>query len=144
VEDILPQRRLSLGEVGFRLLLGFEIDRRPVIGRAHSAGKESPVVAGIIPREAARVVAVVPEGDRELDRLDSLLAVERHSLAVCLNLLTAPRPQIRVPENGRVAESVAEGLPEWTALSLQLRASRAVLLPGFRKPTIVVTYLREP
>src|SRR6476660_3024760 len=96
VEDILPQRRLSLGEVRCGLLLGFEIDRRTVIGRAHSAGKKSPVVAGIIPCEAARVVAVVPEGDRELDRLDSLLAVERYRLAVCLDLLTTPRPQIRV------------------------------------------------
>src|SRR6202035_5895790 len=125
------------GEVRFGLLLGLEIDRRTVIGRAHSAGKESPVVAGIIPCEAARVVAVVPEGDRELDRLNGLLAVERHRLAVRLDLLTAPRPQIRVPKNRCVAESMAEGLAEWAAVGLLLLENGAGALPGFRKLTSV-------
>src|SRR5205085_8836552 len=96
------------------------------------------------PGQPAGVVTVIPKGDRKLDRLDRLLAVERHRLAVRLDLLAAPRPQIGIPEHHRVAEAVAERLTERTALGLELFAGRAVLLPSLRKLAVAVTDFREP
>src|SRR5262249_807580 len=97
------------------------------------AGQESAVVAGIVPGEPALVAAVLPECGPEFDRFDRWLAVERDSLAVLLDLLAAPRPQIRIEKGRRVAEAVSHGLAEWLALGLELLAGVAILVPGFRK-----------
>jgi hypothetical protein len=40
----------------------------------------------LVPGKPALVAGVMPEADRELDRLDRLPAVERHGLAVGLDL----------------------------------------------------------
>jgi hypothetical protein len=46
--------------------------------------QEGAVVLGVVPGKPALVAGVMPEADR--DRLDRLPAVERHGLAVGLNL----------------------------------------------------------
>src|SRR5262249_2110148 len=81
---------------------------------------------------------------RELDRLDDFLAVERDGLAVGFDLLAAPRPQIRIPEAGRVAKGVAERLAEWPAFGLELFAGFAVLLPSLRELAAAIADFLEP
>src|SRR5260370_39439738 len=81
----------------------------------------------------ALVMGILPKADRELDRLDRLLAIQRHRLAVGLDLLAAPRPQIGIPEAGGVTESVAERLAKGTALGFELLTGRAVLFPRLRE-----------
>ena len=71
----------------------------------------------------------LPEGGHELDRLKCLLAVD-DDLAFFVDLLAAPRPHIWVGERRRVAEGVAERLPNRAALRLQRLADLTVLLPG--------------
>src|SRR5262249_15793638 len=94
---------------------------------------ESAIVAGIVPGKSSLVTGIFPEGSPELDRLNGLLAVERNGLAVLLDLLAAPRPQIRIEKSRRIAETVSHGLAERLALGLELLAGIAVLVPGFRK-----------
>src|SRR5437879_3762634 len=86
-------------------------------------------------------MCVLPEPGHELDRLDGLLAVEDH-LAVGLDLLTAPRPKVRIGESRSVAEGVAECLAERPALGFELLADRAILLP--RVGELRRTNLLEP
>ena len=75
----------------------------------------------------------MPEADRELDRLDRLLAVERHGLAVGLDLPAVPRPQVWVPQVWRIAEGVAGGLAKRPALGLELLAGVEQAVPGVRE-----------
>jgi hypothetical protein len=90
VKDVVLHRRALVGQVGVGLLLGFDIDRGAVVGGADAARQEGAVIARIVPGEAAFVHCLLPQRDGELDRLDRLLAVERHRLAVGLDLLAAP------------------------------------------------------
>src|SRR5262249_40470788 len=142
VQDVLPHRRPLVGLVGVGLALGLEIDRGAVVGGADAARQERAVVARIVPGEPALVARILPERYREFDRLDRLLAVERDGLAVGLDLLASPRPQIRVPEARRITECVAERLPDRAALGLQLLAGVAQGIPSVRK--FAETDLFEP
>src|SRR5262245_62828132 len=74
-----------------------------------------------------------PERSHELDRLECLLGVEVDSLAVSLDLATAPGPQIGIGERRRIADRVTERLSERIPRGLQLLAGFAILVPGFRK-----------
>src|SRR5581483_11456288 len=103
--------------------------RRAVQRRGDGAGEKSAIVVGVVPGEAALVERVLPELLHELHRLERLLRVEHH-LAFLVDLLPAPGPEIRIAEGRRVAESVAERLPERAALGLQLLAGVVILLPG--------------
>src|SRR5207249_9249885 len=141
VEDVLPQRCALFGQIRLGLLLGFEIDRGAIVGRAAGTREESPVVARIVPGEPAFVVCVLPETDRELHRLDRLLAVECYGLAVRLELLAAPRPEKGIPEDNRVAKGVAERLPHRAGLGLELLPGGAVFLPRLRKLPLAVSDL---
>src|SRR5207302_6380381 len=85
-----------------------------------------------------------PQGDRELDRLDRLLAVQRDGLAVVADLLAAPRPQIGVPPTRRVAEGVTGGLAKRPAGGLQFLAGVTVFVPGSRELAVLVADLLEP
>src|SRR5262249_23109192 len=137
-------RRAFLGEICFRFLFGFEIDRGAVIGRADSPGEECPVVARIVPGQPAGIITVVPKGDGVLDRVHRLLAIERNRLAVRLDLPAAPRPEKRIPKDHRIAESMAEGLAIRAPLGLELLAHGAVLVPSVGKLTVAVAHLVEP
>ena len=92
VEAIVLERLAVLGLIRVGFLLGFDIDRCAVVGGADAAGEKGAVVAGIVPGEGAFVAGVLPQSDRELDRLDRRLAVEHDGLAVGLDLLAAPGP----------------------------------------------------
>src|SRR5207248_58077 len=87
----------------------------------------------VVPGEAALVAAFLPERDRPFDRFDRFLAVQHDGLAVGLDLLAAPRPQIGVPPPLRVAKGVAGRLAERMALRLQLLAGVAAGVPGLRE-----------
>src|SRR5262249_15956026 len=108
-------------------------DGGAVAGGADRAGNEPAVVPGIVPGEAALVVRVLPEPDHEVDGFKRLPAVERRGAAVRLNLLAAPRPQIRIGERGRVVIGVAERLADRPALRLEELARAAIFLPTLRK-----------
>ena len=95
MKDVILHRRAFLGQVGVGLLLRLKIDRCTVIRGADAAGEERAVVAGVIPGKPALVHCLFPQRDGELHRLDGLLGVEHHGLAVGLDLLAAPRPQVR-------------------------------------------------
>src|SRR6516164_4150539 len=92
VEDILPQRLTLLGQVGVRLLLCLEINRSAVIGGANRPGEEGTIIARIVPSKAALVTTILPKADRELNRFNRLLTVQRNGLAIGLDLLAVPGP----------------------------------------------------
>src|SRR6266436_6368813 len=130
MEGILPYRRPLLGLVSVGLALGLEIDRGAVVGAADGAREERAVVARIIPGEPAPVMGVLPQADRELDRLDRLLAVQSHRLAVGLDLLATPGPQVRIPEARGITESMAQCLAEGMAFGFELLTGCAVFVPS--------------
>ena len=86
VPDVFPHRLALFGEIRVGLTLGLDRDRSTVVRGADAAREESAVVIGVVPGKPALVAGVMPEADRELDRLDRLPAVERHGLAVGLDL----------------------------------------------------------
>src|SRR4249919_463444 len=112
MEDILPERRALLRHVGLRLGLGQKVDRGSVECGADGAGQESAVVVGIIPGKTAFVVCIFPERRHEFYRLDRRLGVEDHGLAVSLDLLAAPGPDVGVAERRRITEGMPERLSE--------------------------------
>ena len=65
-----------------------------------------------------------------MTEFDGILRIEHHRLAVGLDLFAAPRPKVRIGEGRRIAEGVAERLPDRVAGRLQLLADRAVFLPS--------------
>ena len=85
---------------------------------------------------------VFPKTNRELDRFDGFPAVQDDRLAVGLDLLPAPRPQIRVPPARRIAERVSSGLADGAALGLEFLAGVEQRVPGFREG--IVPNLVEP
>ena len=68
-----------------------------------------------------------------LTDLTRLPAIERRGPAVRLDLLAAPRPQVRIGECGRVVIGVAERLADRPALRLEQLARSAILFPTLRK-----------
>src|SRR5262249_24112957 len=130
VEAIVLERLAAIGQIAVGLLFGFEIDRGAVVGGADRAGEKGAVVARVVPGKGAVIASILPQADREFDRFNRLLAVQHDRLAVGLDLLAAPRPQIRIPERVGVAESVAERLAPRTALGLQQLAGGAPLFPS--------------
>src|SRR6516162_3411598 len=90
VENVVLERLPRLGLVILELALGEQVDRGAVLRRATSIRQEGAIVAGVVPGEAALVVAILPEINRVLDRFDRLLAVQDDGLAVGLDLLAAP------------------------------------------------------
>jgi hypothetical protein len=122
VQDVLPHRLPLFGKIRVGLALGLDVDRGTVVcGDAREGGA---VVIGVVPDKPALVAGVMPEADRELNRLDRLLAVERYGVAVGLDLLATPRPQVWVPPEWCIAERVAGGLAKRPALALSfLQAS---------------------
>src|SRR5581483_11462320 len=76
------------------------------------------------------VHGLLPQRDRELDRLDRFLAVQHDGLSVGLDLLAAPRPEIGIPPARRVAERVPGGLADRPPLGFQLLAGFAESVPG--------------
>src|SRR5204862_5111068 len=141
VQDVLKQRLAVLGLVGVRLLLGFEVNRGAIVGGADGARQEGAVVARIIPSEPAFVHRLLPQGDREFDRLDRLLAVQRDGFLVVTDLPAAPRPEIGVPPAGSVTEGMHGGLPERPALGLHFLPGVAVFVPGSRELAVLVADL---
>src|SRR5262249_16164774 len=142
VQDVLVHLPAFLGLVGVGLLLGFDVDRGTVVGGRDRAGQEGAVVVGVVPGEAALVAGFLPQGYRVLDRLQGLLAGDRHGLAVGFDFLAAERPQRRIPPARRVAEGVTRGLAERAALGLQLAAGIEQGIPGLGK--LVVPDFLEP
>src|SRR2546426_3264845 len=114
------------------LALRHDVDRRTVERRRDLAGVERAVVVRVVPREAALVAALLPEGLHELHRLDRALAVEDHFLAGLVGLGAAEAPQHRIAEGRGVAERVAEGLAVRLALLLELGEQLPRLVPGLR------------
>src|SRR4029450_9145558 len=100
---------------------------------ADLTGVEGSVVIGVVPRQPALVAAVLPEGLQELHRLERALGVDHDLLAAPVDLGTAEVPQERVGEDRRIAEAVAERLPDRLALGLELLADVAVFVPGLRE-----------
>src|SRR5215469_15784922 len=92
VRNIVLHRRTLFSQVDLGLFLGFQIDRGAVVGSRDRPGQERTVVTRIVPGETARIAAIIPEWNCELDRLDRLLAVECHGFAVRFDLLPPPRP----------------------------------------------------
>src|SRR5882724_11461586 len=115
------------------LALGDDVDRGAVQRRGDLAGVERAVVVGVVPREAALVAGVLPEGLHELHGFDAALAVDRHLLAGLVDLGAPEVPQQRIGEGRRVAEAVPEGLPDGLALGLELLADLAILVPRPRE-----------
>ena len=107
-----------------------DVDRGAVQRRRDGLRQERTVVVGVVPGKAALVHAVLPQAGHELDQFDRLLGVDDHGLAVGLDFLAAPRPQVGIGEARRVAERVAERLAERPALGLQLLGDLAIGLPG--------------
>ena len=141
VQDVGLELRALIGLVLVGLAQRLDIDRGAVQRRADRAREEGAVVVGVVPGEAAFVVRFLPERGHEAHRLHRLLGVERE-LALLVDLLAAERPQVRIAEGRRIAESVAERLADRPALGFELLAGVAVLLPGFRK--LVVADVLEP
>src|SRR5215470_15493939 len=100
------------------------------------------VVTGVVPGEPTLVAGVLPKTNRELDRFDGFPAVQDHRLAVGLDLLAAPRPQIRVPPGRRIAERVSSSLADGAALRLEFPTGVEQRVPGFREG--IVPNLVEP
>src|SRR5207244_5172926 len=125
--------------------LGRDVDRRAVEGGRDLAGQERAVVVGVVPREPALVAGVLPERGHPLDGLDGLLVVE-HALAGLVGLGGAEVPQQRIRPGRRVAERVAERLPDGMSLLLELDAEVAILLerlgrragPDLREPRLSI------
>src|SRR6185369_6228687 len=110
--------RALLGDVLVGVTKRLDVDRGAVERRADRLRQERAVVVGVVPGKAALVMGFLPEGGHELDRLECLLAVD-DDLAFFVDLLAAPGPHIWVGERRRVAEGVAERLPNRVALRLQ-------------------------
>ena len=92
VKAVVLERLAGLGHIGVGFAAREQIDRRPIIGRADRVGKIGAVVARVVPGKRTRIVAFGPHRNREFDQFDGFLGVERHGLAVGLDLLAAPRP----------------------------------------------------
>src|SRR5207302_7904817 len=137
VQNVVLERRALVGLVGIGLLESLGIVRSAVVGGADGAGEKRAVVVGIVTGKPALVVRLLPELDHELDRVDRLLAVEHH-LAVRVDLLATPRPQIRIGERRRVAERVPQRLAERTPLGFELLAGLPEFLPGLRELAALV------
>ena len=120
-----------VGNVGHALLPGHEVDARAVRGGADLLGEECPVVAAVVPGEAARLKAVVPGLLHELDGPVGGGGVDGH-LAGLVDLGPAEAPHQGIAEHRRITEGVAQGLTEREALGLALRADSEVLIPGAR------------
>src|SRR5262249_22149741 len=91
---------------------------------------EGAIVVGVVPGQAALVVRFLPEFAHELDGGDGLLAVDDDRLAIGLDLLAAPGPQIGIGKSWGIAEGVAQGLADRPALGVELLADLAIGLPG--------------
>src|SRR5262249_7257438 len=113
-----------------------------VVRQTDAARQEGAVVARIVPGEPAFIAALLPERHGPFDRLERFLAVQRDRLAVGLDLLAAPRPQIPVPPAPCIAEGMPAGLTDRPALGLQFLARVAQLVPGLRE--LVVAGLLKP
>src|SRR5882724_1130594 len=142
VQDVLPHRRALLGLIRFGFALGFNVDRGAVVGGADGTRQEGAVVIGVVPGESTLVAGVFPKTNRELDRFDGFPAVQNDRLPVGLDLLPAPRPQIRVPPARRIAERVCSGLADGAALGLEFLAGVEQRVPGFWEG--IVPNLFEP
>ena len=130
VQDVLVHRRALVGLVLVGLAQRLDVDRGAVQGGRDGLGQEGAVVVGVVPGKRALVAAILPEALQELHRLERLLGVDRHGLAVGLDFLAAPRPQIGIGEGGRIAERMAERLADRVALGLQLLGRVTILRPG--------------
>ncbi len=93
---------------------------------------------------APESIALLPERNRELDQLDRLLAVQRDGLAVGLDLLAAPGPQIGVPKGWSVAKRMRQGLPVRPVLGFEQFTDGPVVFPGLRKLVGAGTHILEP
>ena len=87
-------------------------------------------------------MCLFPERRHELHEIDRLLGVEDHGLAVGLDLLAAPGPEVGIAERRRITEGVPERLAERAALGLELLAGIPIGFPGVREG--LVANLLEP
>ena len=136
MQDVVLHRLPVCGLVGIGLALRLDIYRGAIVGGADAAGQEGAVVARIVPGKPALVHRLLPQRHSEFDRFHRLLAVQRDGLAIRLDLLAAPRPQIRVPPARRVAEGMPGCLTVRMPGFFQLLTGGAVLVPGRRKLAI--------
>src|SRR5204863_8537714 len=118
VLDVLHERLALLVLDLVLLALGDDVDRGAVERGRDLTRVERAVVVRVVPREAALVAAVLPEGLEELDGLDRALRVDDDLLAGLVDLGAAEVPQERIGERRRIAEAVAERLPDRLALGL--------------------------
>ena len=102
----------------------FDVDRGAVVGGADAARQKSAVVAGVVPGKSALIAAFLPKASRQLDGFDGFLAVQDHSLAISLDLLAAPGPQIWIPPGRRISERVPGGLAAFNFLPASRKASQ--------------------
>src|SRR5258705_48550 len=133
VLDVLIERLALLVLDLVLLTLGDDVDRGAVERRADLPGMEGSVVVGVVPGQPALVACVFPEGLQELHGLERALGVDHDLLAARVDLGTAEVPQERIGEDWRIAEAVAQRLPDGLALGLELLADLAVLVPGLRE-----------
>src|SRR5215472_439769 len=129
MKDIVLHWGSLLGLVAVWFSLGLQVDRRAVVGGANRACQEGAVVVRVVPGKPALVHRLLPQRHSELDRFERLLAVEHDRFAVGLDLLAAPRPQVRIPPSGRVAEGVPRSLAIGSARFFQLLARGTKLIP---------------
>jgi hypothetical protein len=136
------QRRVAHVGVKRPALVGLElrgiaerhqVDGGSVLGSRDGSREKCAVVARIVPGESALVARVLPEGDGKLHRLERGLGVQGDRLAVRLDLLAAPRPEIGVPESRRVPERMRHRLADGKSLGLELLANLAPFLPRLWK-----------
>ena len=73
-----------------QIILHHGVRHDAVIGGAYRSGEKGAIVAGIVPREGTVVAGVLPEPNREFDRLDRPGAVQHDRLAVGFDLLATP------------------------------------------------------
>src|SRR5262249_28327155 len=122
----------ALVHVG-KLLARGDVDARGVTGERDLLRQEGAIVRGVVPRQAALVEAILPDGERELHGLHGVLAVEHHGASVLLDLEAAPHPRNRVRPRVRIVDRMSERLTEGLALGLEGPADLPKLVPGLRK-----------
>src|SRR5262249_52927674 len=79
---------------------------------------------------------IPPEGDHDIHEFDGRRAVQHDRLAIGLNIVRTPRPNIRLAERSNPADAMPKPVPDQQVRGLLLVASITVLMPGLRELAI--------